>query len=247
MGDRVRTLNNQGIHKFKEYLSNLRQGSKGAPPAELLQSNTFSAEFKSEIEIENRPFSGKLEMAMYLYERFQVLPHPQVDQDVGLCSWLSVYYFDLLCPENNLGKRTPGRDYRYVLDLHFRVYRYHMLLGPYTTYKLHGAGAPLLLYGSLHETGRFYLELSARQAFITNRGIIEAANLLYFDVTKGGPKRGAAVTARKPGALIGFIDVVQQLDLTYDLYSMNGEEVISLLPSEFDEWQPKGRDHAGSS
>ena len=247
MGDRVRTLNNQGIHKFKEYLSNLRQGSKGAPPAELLKSNSFSAEIKSEIEVENRPFSGKLEMAKYLYERFQVLSNPQVDQDVGLWSWLSVYYFDLLCPENNLGKRTPGRDYRYVLDLHFRVYRYHMLLGPYTTYKLHGAGAPLLLHGPLYETGRLYLELSARQAFITNQGIIEAANLLYFDAAKGTPKRGAAVTTRKPGALIRFIDVIQQLDLTHDLYSMTGEEVINLLPQEFDEWKPKGGDHASSS
>jgi hypothetical protein len=247
MGDRVRTLNNQGIQKFKEYLSNLRQGSKGAPPAELLKSNSFSAEFKGETEVENRPFRSKLEMAKYLYERLRGLHHPQVDQDVGLWSWLSVYYFDLLCPENNLGKRTPGRDYRYVLDLHFRVYRYHMLLGPYTIYKLHGEGAPLLLHGPLYETSRFYLELSARQAFITNRGIIEAANLLYFDATKGIPKRGAAVTARKPGALIRFIDVVQQLDLTYDLYSMNGEEVVSLLPSEFDEWKPKRRDHTSSS
>jgi len=34
--------------------------------------------------------------------------------------------------------------------------------------------------------------------------------------------------------------VVQQLDLTHDLYSMTGEEVLSLLPSEFDEWRPKG-------
>jgi hypothetical protein len=238
IGNRVRTLNNQGIQKFKEYLYNLRQGWTGPSPKEILKSNSFSAEFKGEIEVENRPFSSKLEMAKYLYERLQVLPHPQVDQDVGLWSWLSVYYFDLLCPENNLGKRTPGRDYRYVLDLNFRVYRYHMLLGPYTTYKLHGAGAPLLLHGPLYETGRFYLELSARQAFITNRGIIEAANLLYFDATKGTPKRGAAVTARKPGALIRFIDVVQQLELTYDLYSMNGEEVLALLPSEFDQWRP---------
>ncbi len=247
MGDRVRTLNNQGIQRFKEYLSNLRQGSKGGPPEEILKGNSFSSEFKGGTEVQTRPFDGKLEMAKYLHEKFQVFPHPQVDQDVGLWSWLSVYYFDLLCPENNLGKRTPGRDYRYILDLDFRVYRYHMLLGPYTTYKLHGAGAPLLLHGPLYETGRIYLELSARQAFITNRGIIEAANLLYFDATKGTPKRGAAVTARRPGTLFRFIDVIQQLDLTYDLYSMNGEEILGLLPQEFDEWKPRRRDYAGSS
>ncbi len=31
------------------------------------------------------------------------------------------------------------------------------------------------------------------------------------------------------------------LDLTYDLHNMTGGEVLSLLPSEFDEWRPKER------
>jgi len=41
-----------------------------------------------------------------------------------------------------------------------------------------------------------------------------------------------------PGTLYRFIDVIQQLDLTYDLYSMNGEEILGLLPPEFDRWRP---------
>jgi hypothetical protein len=31
--------------------------------------------------------------------------------------------------------------------------------------------------------------------------------------------------------------VVQQLDLTYDLYSMTGEQILQLLPGEFDRWR----------
>jgi hypothetical protein len=44
-----------------------------------------------------------------------------------------------------------------------------------------------------------------------------------------------------PGTLLRFIDVVQQLDLNFDLYSMNAEALIGLLPSEFDAWKPKKR------
>jgi len=40
-----------------------------------------------------------------------------------------------------------------------------------------------------------------------------------------------------PGTLYRFIDVVQQLGLTYDLYSMTGDQILQLLPSEFDRWR----------
>jgi hypothetical protein len=240
MGDRARVLNNHGIEKFREYLTGLQDGSKRPPSTELLGSTTFSSEFKGEIEIESLLFNSKLEMAKYLYEKLQVVPPSHVDQNVGLWSWLSLYYFDQICPVNKSGRRIPGRDCRHILDLDYRRYYYHLLVGPYNVYRLHGEKVPLLLSGPLYETRRYYLELSARQGFITNRGIIEAANLLYFDSASGKPKRGPAVTTRKPGALIRFIDVVQQLDLTHDLYSMTGDEVLALLPSEFDEWRPNG-------
>jgi len=59
---------------------------------------------------------------------------------------------------------------------------------------------------------------------------------LYFDRKTAKPKRGSLMK-NSPGTLYRFIDVVQQLHLTYDLYSMTGEEVLDLLPSEFDRWR----------
>jgi hypothetical protein len=240
MGDPVRALNEKGIQKFLEYLTELRGGSAREPPVDLLTDKQYSDKTNVNIEVERKIFNNKLDAAKFLYEKFRILPQSQIEQNVGLWSWLSLYYFDQMCPKNKLGRRIPGRDCRHILDLDYRRYYYHLLVGPYNIYTLHGGKAPLLLSGPLYETGKHYLELSARQGFITNKGVIEAANLLYFDTLGGKPKRGAALTARKPGALIRFIDVVQQLDLTYDLYSMTGEEVLSLLPSEFDEWRSGG-------
>jgi hypothetical protein len=167
-----------------------------------------------------------------------MLPHLQVDQNIGLWSWLSLYYFDLVCPVNENGRRLPGQDYRHILDTDFRRYYYHLLNGPYNIYKLHEEKIPLLLSGPLYRTSTFYLELASRQGFVTNKGVMEAANLLYYDFPQGRPKIAAA-SKKKPGTLLRFINVVQQLDLTHDLYSMNGEEVLNLLPAEFDEWHPK--------
>jgi hypothetical protein len=241
MGDLIRTLNEKGIQIFREYLVELRIGLARRVPVELLEDPGYTAKMKGELEVEKLTFDSKLDMGKYLFERFQNLPSSQIDQNIGLWSWLSLYYFDQVCPIKDAGKRNPGQDSRHILDLDFRRYNRHLLNGPFNTFRLHGERAPLLFYGPLDKPGKYYEELSSRQGFFTNKGVIEAANLLYYETRRKSPKSGAGGVTRKPGTLLRFIDVVQQLDLTYDLYSMSGEEVLTLLPSEFDEWVPKER------
>jgi hypothetical protein len=65
---------------------------------------------------------------------------------------------------------------------------------------------------------------------------MEAANLLYIGKRDSKPKSGA-ISKNKAGTVYRFIDVIQQLDLNYDLYSMTGEEVLQLLPAEFNKWK----------
>jgi hypothetical protein len=71
---------------------------------------------------------------------------------------------------------------------------------------------------------------------ITNRGIMESLHILYFDQIKNKPKRGPIMAKGAPGSLYRFIDVIQQLDVTYDLYSMSGPEITGILPAEFSHW-----------
>ena len=75
-----------------------------------------------------------------------------------------------------------------------------------------------------------------RQEIGTNKSIIEAAKILYWDAEKKRPKRGSSPQEHKPGTLRRFVDVLQQFELTYDLYSINAEELITLLPNEFKSW-----------
>lgn len=238
MGDPVRALNEKGILEFSKYLNEVREGLIRETPMELLTDPSYSSKIADKAEVEDRLFNSKLEMTKYLNEALQIFPQSQIDQNVGLWSWLSLYYFNQVCPSTKSGRRIPAQDYRYILELDYRRYYRHLLAGPHNIFGLHGEGAPLLLSGPPDRISKYSEELSSRQGFITNKGVIEAANLLYFDFEKKSPKRGPAVTTRKPGALIRFIDVVQQLDLTHDLYSMTGDEVLALLPSEFDEWRP---------
>jgi hypothetical protein len=72
--------------------------------------------------------------------------------------------------------------------------------------------------------------------FISNTRLIETVDRLYYSESSGGPKRGAA-TRTRAGNLRRLIAVIQQFDLTFDLYAMPSERILHLLPSEFDRWR----------
>jgi hypothetical protein len=106
----------------------------------------------------------------------------------------------------------------------------------YTVYGLNNDLSKLLLYTAPNIESGYHHQLAQRQSIITNKGLLKAAYLLYFDKKKSKPKFGA-IAKNKPGTVYRFIDIIQQLDLNYDLYSMTGEEVLELLPPEFDKWK----------
>lgn len=58
---------------------------------------------------------------------------------------------------------------------------------------------------------------------------------LYYDFVRDKPKPGAT-SRRVPGNLRRLIDVINQFDVTYDVYSMDAAELAALLPSEFRRW-----------
>jgi hypothetical protein len=65
------------------------------------------------------------------------------------------------------------------------------------------------------------------------KGAVLAAELLYFDSKK--KKQKAGMTNRnKAGNVRRLRTVIKQFAATYDIHSMSGSEVVTLLPPEFD-------------
>ena len=235
----LRKFTDDGIDRFRSYLADLGNGSGAAPPFDLLVDSDASRPVHEDIHIENRKFATRLELARYLDEVLTDIEIDGIESDVHLWSWLSLYYFDQVCPEKKDGGRKPGRDYRHILEPGYRYGHNHLIAGAYLVYTVYGLNnglSKLLLYTPLHVESGFHHQLAQRQSLITNKGLMEAATLLYFKNLKGKPKSGA-ISPKKAGNLYRFINVVQQLDLNYDLYSMSGEEVLQLLPAEFERWQ----------
>lgn len=236
---KLRRLNQKGIEEFRMYLSALRSGEIAELPYSLLTSPNTSAPVQDGPDIEPMTFLTRLDAARYMDRTFSNLKLDSIETDVGLWSWLSLFYFDQVCPPSPSKSRKPGRDYRHILEPGYRHGHMHLLGGAYLVYTVYGLReelSKLLLYTPLHAESKFHHQLATRQGLITNRGVLEAVHLMYMTPESETPKRGA-LASNTPGGLLRFIAVIQQLDLTYDLYSMTGEQILQLLPSEFDRWR----------
>jgi hypothetical protein len=210
MAERVRALSTTGIEQFRAYLAQLRAGAAAEPPRGLLTDDASTSELSADAWVEPRLFATRWSAGEYLMAQLTPLPLDEVEGNRGLWSWLSLFYFDQVCPARP--ERQPGSDYRHVPDFSFR-YRYrHLLYGPYAVYRRHRGYAILLLSGVLYAEQRVYHEITSRLDLIASHGVIEAVNELYLDRKRGGPKRGAQAGGHQPGTLHRFVQVLQQLD-----------------------------------
>lgn len=237
----LRKFTEKGLEQFRGYLHELDEGSCVKPPLKLLTDPEFSKPIRGSVQLENTKFASRLDLARYLDQTFEVLSErpDKLINDVYLWSWMSLFYFDQVCPANDKGRRKPGRDYRHIPEPGYPYGHRHLLVGSYLVYTVYGWGedlSRLALHSPLSIESTFHHEIATRQSLITNRGIMEALHILYFDNLQNKPKRGPIMNKSAPGSLYRFVDVIQQLDVTYDLYSMSGPEIVSLLPKEFNNW-----------
>ena len=235
---RLRRFNHKGLRKFEILLESLRKGVSVETPLEFLNTHDTCESVPAANEFEVRIFDSRLELARFvndLLTNAEIEDHDNMT-DIGLWSWLGAAFLDSTCPADSHGFRKPGNDYRHIPSSNWRDFYRHLVRGPVRIFRLfqdNTDAAAIVLCQRPHSPGDFVEQLASRQERITNTAIIETANRLYYDRTTEKPRRGASSTTRRPGTLRRFVDVLDQLDLTYDLYSMSADELCELLPNEF--------------
>jgi hypothetical protein len=237
---RLRRLTPQGIAQFSEYLDLLENESIRLVPTHLLEDAVCSEQFGAATEIQKKTFGSRYAAAEYLDSLLCNTGVTDLDRDVGLWAWLTLFYFDEVCPKDKTGGRSPKERARYMPEPenHQRYYR-HGLLGAYLIFRAHRdepKRAMALLYQPLHIIDDIIAQLAAYQEIISNKSIIAMATKLYLDPVTGEPKVGAR--AKGPGSPRRLAAVLDQFDVTWDLYAMSLKEFWAVLPKEFDRFRP---------
>lgn len=93
-----------------------------------------------------------------------------------------------------------------------------------------GAHARVLL-GRASEQTKIEEQVMSRTADLGLAGSVEFVRLLhriYWDPTKNAVRKGAKGTGK--GSIMRIIEVMQHLDVTYDVQSLSAEQFEELLP-----------------
>lgn len=227
---KLRRLNNTGILHFANWLDSLRNGGNEPTPVHLLEHSEFSGELEWDVDVEDRDFRSRYELGQYLVDRLAGCDQRAIQNDAGLWTWLALFWFDRLCPAEPDGSRRPLRNDNYILSDRYRDHHRHAVRTTWLFVREHGQTVQFVFSNPLSKRGEATEQLTARPYFLSCRGLMEAANYLYNDPNRGTWKWGAA--GKRPGSFRRFAVVLRQFELTYDLYSMNRDEILSILPAK---------------
>lgn len=235
-------LTEAGLEVFADYLVRARLGEAVTVPTHLLSDPDCSAVLSEDIVVDaGRSFTNRFECSGYLHGVLAGAPLG-TDRNVGLWAWLSLLYFDQVCPIGKDGRRRVGEHARYIPEPNaFQRFYRHLLLGPYLVYRAHKdhpAAAGAVLASPVAAPGDMVEQLASRQELVSNVAAMSVATKLYVD-DKGNLKRGAG--GKGAGSVRRLVDILNQFDLTYDLYAMPSDELLGLLPKEFDRFRTSVR------
>lgn len=238
----LRVISRKGEEVFIDFINQVKTGSIDPAPVAILGKSPFSQEFSPYIEVADEPPSNcRIDIGKYLFNLFEAkgIQRGELLNNPGMWSWLALIWFDKLCQIGIDGLRKPGEISRYVCSSHYTDYYRHLIASSWDIYSLYQEKSRLFLWTPLYLHNDFIEQLAGRQDIITNKPLIEAFDLLYWNTAQNRPKRGAQGRNR-PGNFRRLLQFIQQIELTYDLRAMSKEEIIGLLPAEFDSWKTGG-------
>lgn len=235
----VRRFNDQGIEAFRQYLRQLRETPSLPPPLQLLDDPALSSVVPGVGALTRPGFATKRQAAVYLQALLKPIAGQGLFKDVGLWTWLTLFFFDDVCPPNG-DKRQAANVAHYVFDaFNYRRYYKHLLAMPLQVLEMAPGHNRLFLDMPLPVLGQVMERMAGRLYLMRIPCVPEVLDALYFDAARGKQKRNVANPNQKAraGDLANRFPIrIRQLQKTYDVYSLGASDLIRVLGSEFSRW-----------
>lgn len=230
-------LTDAGINAMRDFLGAARQDAT-ILPNELLEKPGIKETVSTKLTIHNRSFATRLEMIKYLFDVLDESTRMKISRDANFFSWLSLVWFEHLCVLDKNGERDIGEDKRHIAALNGRDEYRHLIAGPFQIYSVHEGQLGListLMATPPHSPGEFVGQIAANMSLMINRPVLAALHHLYYSEEKNDLKRGAA--QKDKGGARRFVKVLKQLGRNFDFHASSPDELLGLLPKEFDKFK----------
>ena len=233
---RARKLTPEGVRRAKVFLSELREDQTILPatPDDILNSPECSQPFLDAPDVHHTTLQTRRDAANYIASL-----RPEVgsnlSDDWAFWSWLGVYHLEDIITEERR-HRVSAEHETFVIDtMAVRgsqdIYRNYL----WTAWRIQqqfGEELSFLLDQELIGIGRIARLITNSTRVFNSPGVPKLMVHLYSDGK--GTKRGLTVG---PGNIDHLIRVLAQLERTYDVYGMELEALLKVLPPDFDRWR----------
>ncbi|VXC60172.1 conserved hypothetical protein [Burkholderia sp. 8Y] len=229
-------MTERGKLRFMAFLDSLKTTGQPQPfPHELLTPELSEVIGGDTAMLDGLNLDDKLATARALNDIVASLELSSAERDWGFWTWCAAYLFDRLCKKYG-GRYAPGETAIWIAepDNWQRYYR-HYLASIWRVYAAHREKRKelvVLLNGPVNTPGELWGQVAATQTLITNPSMIDAVHHLFWDKERLARKRGAG-----GGSARRLTKVLRQFELTYDFVAMTGDQIVRLLPSEFDRFK----------
>lgn len=225
-------LNKAGRREFERMVEALRSEQPARDPNQILTDEYVVEGLPFEVEVREAGFTSRYEMGQYLVELLGSLERADFIGDHGFWDWLALHWFDDLCPKQPDGSRKkPSATPNYVMSEDYKRRYRHAIYMTWRLVDMHGDNAEFMLFKDPSVRGELTEQFMARQFYLNCDGVIRAAKLLYWDADAGKLKKGAG--GKSNGSSRRLVSWLQQIEVTYDLFSMNADQLLELIPNEF--------------
>ena len=235
-GALVRRMTAEGLQRARDFLAEMRErpSAPREPPPDLLYDDRYSRPFQPDVWIERRSFQTRREAAEYIAPKFEPIRH-RVANHAGVWSWLGMYYFaDTVRVEDGTVRLSPLDETFVAQHGNGRSHRLryqHYLWSAWRLYVMYGDSVAFLLDQDITSlTGLADRALRSIRTF-NSAGVIPL--MLHLYTANNRQKRGYR---DYPGGQRHLLRVLDQLERTYDVYGMEPDALLSILPDDFQRW-----------
>lgn len=232
-------LNKAGMECFREYVvhaRNLNRRGIAVPPVPpgCVAPGEMCEACPMVLPRDPGSFPTKLAIGEHFGSVMDLQKFEEMRSDVGFWTWCAAYYFDLIT--NNRTKIKEPR--AYIAALTYQEFYRHLILGPCHIYfmaKDDPGRVRVLLYDEPTTMNEVLVQFGSYQTLMQNQALQAVIQRLYYDPKRGRIKTGAG--GKEAGSPRRLMDFLRQIELNYDLLSVQSDRFWSMLPAEFDRFK----------
>lgn len=250
MKNPLRRFTPQGIEKFREFLTG--PSSSGLPLARQLQDSAISEPISGlaqGVDLAGLgPSVSQFDFAKFMTSQITgVAQQSLLIDDEAAGAYLVAARFDLFAERDSSNHWKLRDQHRYIPKLESpRLFLRHPV-AKIALYEACGASAEICLHGSTKIHSDVMEQVASRSDIACSPEMMKAISKLYWD-PKGQKLKDTRVTSnRRPlpdGCLRRFVGpggFIDRFETTHDFLSMSCDQILDLLPSEFDGYNPRAQ------